>query len=31
METGLSEKERAAFDSLDAFNKKKRGYSVTSL
>src|SRR3984893_9139327 len=26
---GLSEKERAAFDSLDAFYKKNRAYSVT--
>jgi pimeloyl-ACP methyl ester carboxylesterase len=26
--TGLSEKERAAFDSLDTFNKKERAYAV---
>lgn len=26
--TGLSEKERAAFDSLDKFNKKERAYAV---
>jgi pimeloyl-ACP methyl ester carboxylesterase len=26
--TGLSEKERAAFDSLDTLNKKKRAYAV---
>src|SRR3712207_4219400 len=26
--TGLSKKERAAFDSLDTFNKKERDYAV---